>query len=262
MNKIRLTFAQLRSQTVNGRKKTRRIEQLKLAKMKYLVTLIIMCCHVAGFSQSLNPDLFQTWYLYKYGSTDNNVFYPVSEVTPSIAPNITFTETFDFYGVGACNLFNGTFSSPYGNDLLFDNFNATLMLCDSSQQTSYEGRYFSFMQNNSIGYYQILGQGDQMTLIISTPIFVDYIFGNSQLNTPTFDLKQTLVYPNPFDSQLQVESLNILITKIEIFNALGQMVKLIDHDFDLIPTTDFPSGVYFIKLFSGEKSVTKKMIKK
>ncbi len=227
--------------------------------MKYLVTLILIIYSINCFTQTPNPDLFQTWYLYDYYSTDDNIHYPISDVTPSISPYITFTETLSFNGEGACNSFSGTFSSPFDDILLFNNFSSTLLVCSSSSQTSFEGGFFTFMQSS--GQYNISGTGNNMILIISNPIFINYVFRNYPLNTQNFNLSQTVIYPNPVDSKLFVDSQNNLIDKIEIFNSLGLTVKILNAGFDAINISDLASGIYLMKLYSEGKTVSKKFIK-
>jgi len=227
--------------------------------MKYSVILISIICSINCFSQTPNPDLFQTWYLYDYYSTDDNIHHPISDITPSISPYVTFTETMNFNGEGACNTFNGTISSPFDDVLLFNNFSSTLLICSASSNTSFEGAFFSFMQSG--GQYYISGTGNNMNLAISNPIFINYVFRNYTLTTQNFNLNQTVVYPNPADSVLFVDSQNNLIDKIEMFNSLGQTVKTIHAGFDVIDIADFTSGIYLMKLYSEGKTVNKKFIK-
>ncbi|MDI9256874.1 T9SS type A sorting domain-containing protein [Flavobacterium sedimenticola] len=227
--------------------------------MKYLVKLISIIYCLNCFSQTPNPDLFQTWYLYDYYSTDDNIHHPVSAIIPSISPNVTFSQTSNFNGIGACNSFGGTFSSPFNDVVVFDSFAGTLLLCGSSEHTSFEGAFFSLFQSG--GQYYISGTGNNMNLRISTPIFVNYEFRNYQLNTENFSLNQIVVYPNPAESKLFVDSRNNLVEKIEIFNSLGESVKTINAGFEVINISDFASGVYLMKVSSEDKIVTKKIIK-
>jgi Secretion system C-terminal sorting domain/META domain len=227
--------------------------------MKYLVTLISIIYSINCFSQSPNPDLFQTWYLYDYYSTDDNIHHPISAITPSISPYVTFTEALSFNGEGACNSFSGTFSSSFANDLLFNNFSSTLLICSPSSHTSFEQSFFLCMMSG--GQYYLSGAGNNMNLRISIPIFVNYEFRNYPLSTENFSLNQTVVYPNPADTKLFVDSRNNLLDKIEILNSLGQTVKTINTGFDVINIADFASGIYLMKLYSEGKTVTKKIIK-
>lgn len=230
--------------------------------MKITITILSLLLSLHCLSQTPNPELFRTWYLYDYYSTDDNIHHPVSAVTPAISPNITFTETLGFSGIGACNYFYGNFSAPSNDTIVFNDFSATLLQCNASSHISFEGAYFGLMYPGSAGQYFIFGQGNQMSLLISTPIFNNYVFGALPLDIANFDLNQTMLYPNPVDSQLFVNSYSNTITKIELLNSLGQIVKTVTDDFDQINLSEMASGIYFLKLYSGETSVSKKIIKR
>lgn len=228
--------------------------------MKYAITLLSIVCSINCFSQTPDPDLFQTWYLHDFYSTDDNIHYPVSAVNPSISPYVTFTESLTFNGTGACNSFFGTFSSPVANFIDFDDFSITLLMCNTAEHNSYEGGFFSFMYSGR--QYFLSGEGNNMYLVISSPIFTNYVFGNFPLSTTDVELKQTLVYPNPVDSELFVVSQNNVIDKIEIFNSIGQTVKTVNNNFEMIDLSDFISGIYLVKLHSQGKTTLKKIMKK
>lgn len=227
--------------------------------MKNIFLLASIISSINCFSQDPNPDLFQTWYLYDYYSTDDNIHHPISAITPSISPYVTFTEAFSFNGEGACNSFNGTYSSPFADVILFNNFSSTLLLCGSSNHTSFEGAYFSFMQSG--GQYYLSGVGDNMTLVISNPIFINYVFGNSQLHSPNFDLEQIFLNPNPAKSVIYINANRLSISKIQIINSLGQNVKTVNNDFDAIAISDLAKGLYIVKMETSLGTINKKIIK-
>lgn len=67
--------------------------------------------------------------------------------------------------------------------------------------------------------------------------------------------------PNPVTNQLDVRDSENELKQFDIFNALGEMVMTVCCG---IPNADcrlFPSGVYFVKIYSGSNSVVKKLIK-
>ncbi len=74
-------------------------------------------------------------------------------------------------------------------------------------------------------------------------------------------LDQTLnLYPNPVSEILSVES-RLPLQSIEIYNLLGQEVKVIDSDFESINTSDLSRGIYMIKISSENGSTVRKLIK-
>lgn len=229
--------------------------------MKYIITILSLFYGLNCLAQTPNPDLFQTWYLYDYYSTDDNIHHPVSTVIPAVSPYITFDQNLTHSGVGACNGFTGAMSFPADDFIIFDNFGATLTLCGYQSHTNLEGAFFSLLYNTG-GQYIITGSGNTMGLKISTPIFMEYVFGKVPLGTSKFDLNQITIYPNPVDSKFAIASQNNGIDKIEIVNSLGQMIKTVDAGFEAVDVSDFASGVYLVKLYSEGKIVTKKIVKK
>ncbi len=228
--------------------------------MKHLFLLASLICSINCFSQDPNPALFQTWYLYDYYSTDDNIHHPVSAITPSISPNLTLTEALTFNGEGACNSFNGTFTSPSANDLIFNNFSSTLLLCSSADHTSFESGYFSFMQWGGKQYY-LSGTGDNMTLILSDPIFINYAFRNYPLTSPHFDLDPITIYPNPAKTTVFLNFNQVMISKIQIINSLGQTVKTVNDGFEEVAIAELPAGIYILKMDTELGTINRKVIK-
>jgi hypothetical protein len=83
---------------------------------------------------------------------------------------------------------------------------------------------------------------------------------SAMLSNGGHDLATVAIYPNPSQGHFTIEAASS-ITDVKIYNAIGQLVKsvpvsgLSTASFDL--TTD---GVYFVKLMSGGRSATKKIV--
>ena len=67
------------------------------------------------------------------------------------------------------------------------------------------------------------------------------------------------VYPNPTSDRISVQT-NENISKVEIYNTLGQTVFQEKNNFTNMNVSELRSGMYFMKIFSGERSTTKKII--
>lgn len=77
-----------------------------------------------------------------------------------------------------------------------------------------------------------------------------------------FELNKSIkMYPNPVGDNLFIDS-KIPITKIQIYSLLGQLVKEKKSNLRRISLRDLNSGIYMIKIFANDKSVTKKLIKR
>jgi subtilisin-like proprotein convertase family protein len=81
-----------------------------------------------------------------------------------------------------------------------------------------------------------------------------------------FDLQGILLYPNPFNHHLTLESKNTRLSVVELFNINGILVsRIFTSNFIINMYTDqLPSGVYIIKIWDLNKSKDKvfKAIKK
>ncbi len=79
------------------------------------------------------------------------------------------------------------------------------------------------------------------------------------------DLKNTLVYPNPINSVLNIELKDLSkSTEIQLYDVKGKVVleKYIDSRNERIITEKLPKGIYFLRINNNSKSVVKKIIKK
>jgi hypothetical protein len=75
-------------------------------------------------------------------------------------------------------------------------------------------------------------------------------------------LRQSVhIYPNPVQSYLTVHS-KMPITKVEIYTLLGRRVRLIQSGYASIYLGDMNSGIYMIKVYSNDLSITKKLVKR
>lgn len=89
--------------------------------------------------------------------------------------------------------------------------------------------------------------------------YVQNLSRNDFADKPSFN-----VYPNPFDNELNIIGLdNQADVNIEMYNSLGQ--RVLNDRFSVQKTIligNLQSGVYFLKIKTGEKTVTHKVIKR
>lgn len=113
--------------------------------------------------------------------------------------------------------------------------------------------------NNSTGTYQLWSARIDINQLVHVE--------NEKLKVSEFRLEQN--YPNPFNSQtnIEFEIPEDGFAKLEVYNSLGQKVKILVDDFIrkgnhkvVFDAEDLSTGVYFYKLRSGDKAQTKKMI--
>lgn len=60
------------------------------------------------------------------------------------------------------------------------------------------------------------------------------------------------VYPNPADDQIRLKAASL--GKVTVYNALGQLLDefFIENDEVIIPTANYPNGIYFVQTDLGE----------
>lgn len=76
-------------------------------------------------------------------------------------------------------------------------------------------------------------------------------------------LSEIKIYPNPVAHTLFVESLlNNPINKVEIYDAIGKKILTSELNNNAVNISHLTSGVYFVKVYSGESQITRKIIKK
>ena len=94
------------------------------------------------------------------------------------------------------------------------------------------------------------------------------VYDYDPVGLPSIDMDDLLmVYPNPASDRVFIhfESKSINFEKVELYNAYGQLVKVVDVNSTVaeIPVSTLASGTYFAKIFSEEGIVcTRPVIRK
>ena len=85
---------------------------------------------------------------------------------------------------------------------------------------------------------------------------------DSALSIDNLDLENFKAYPNPFKDELSLTS-NRNIDQVFIYDLLGKLidVKTIHSMHATLSLSEYESGIYFLKVFSGNASITQKIIK-
>ena len=116
--------------------------------------------------------------------------------------------------------------------------------------------------------YNIVEMADgRMTLDIQFQAgggYWTYVLQKSEpyLSVKNPDFNSIKMYPNPVTSILSINSYTIELTKVQIFSSLGKKVKEVTKDFKSINVGELSNGVYFVKAYSENKIITRKMIKR
>ena len=83
------------------------------------------------------------------------------------------------------------------------------------------------------------------------------------MSAESFEIENLTFYPNPFENQLNITASD-MITKIEVYNLIGQQIKSISNHSNIIQIdlSELSSSTYIIKVYSEQKNQTIKVIKK
>ena len=83
------------------------------------------------------------------------------------------------------------------------------------------------------------------------------------LSAESFEIENLTFYPNPVENQLNITASD-MITKIEVYNLIGQQIKSISNHSNIIQIdlSELSSSTYIIKVYSEQKNQTIKVIKK
>lgn len=101
--------------------------------------------------------------------------------------------------------------------------------------------------------------GDIDPNFIESSMVIDYVrVYQNNLSTTEVSSENIGVYPNPASDKISIIT-NEVIDKVELFNALGQLV-IQKNNSKRINVSDCNSGIYYLKIFSGNNVVTKKVI--
>ena len=82
----------------------------------------------------------------------------------------------------------------------------------------------------------------------------------NSLSVEDFEIASVGLYPNPTSDIVTIES-TVTIDRVEVYNMLGAKVAEVNHS-NTIDLSSSNTGVYFLKIYSGNSSVSKKVIRR
>lgn len=117
--------------------------------------------------------------------------------------------------------------------------------------------------NNNFDY-AFTNQANNLIILTITNANGDQaIYQNQQLSiADNVQLSKIMLYPNPVKDFLIIQSPDVELEKIEVYDVQGNQVKSFSKDLEKIDMQAFGNGVYFLKIY-GEQGVSlKKIVKK
>jgi len=234
--------------------------------MKQLYIFLILV--FSNFSLAQSSELFQnSWYLTNLNDNIASAVPPVNLEVPNI--KLTFYPETNRLETNVCNVLMGFMNFTINDDPLFivSNYGATLGICSITENASFENRYFTFFFENIENpfNYTITQTGDVKTLTITSLNNKQAVYSNVPLSTDHFDTSDFKMYPNPSTDFIIVEldnkaneDMNIIV-----YDSRGRVCKSMTTNSKeaKIETANLSSGIYFVNVTTGNKTITKKFIK-
>lgn len=84
------------------------------------------------------------------------------------------------------------------------------------------------------------------------------------LSTPELQLNDIVIYPNPVVDKLTIDTANIAINSIEVYNINGQRIQSDIENNNGMTIVDFSSldnGIYFLQIHSDQGKIYKRIVK-
>ncbi len=117
-----------------------------------------------------------------------------------------------------------------------------------------DGNGCNDMYCDSIGVNGVVfNKAGGFTINVNFPISTG-IDNNRNLNS------EVEVYPIPTSHQLTINT-ELDISKIKIIDISGKIIKTITRELNIVNVADLSDGIYFIKLITEERTITKKFVK-
>jgi len=97
---------------------------------------------------------------------------------------------------------------------------------------------------------------NQVVTNFTTPLTSEIYLSEKKLLKNSFTL-----YPIPTDDYIYLKTGDYVVNKIQIIDLSGQVIYVTDKVLNGIDIRDLKKGMYFIKIFSSDKTYIKKIIK-
>lgn len=233
--------------------------------MKKFFTFLALT--ILNYSYSQDPRIFENiWYLTNVIVDGTNNLPPTNGITINFSPT--------FFSSNSCN--------TMGANVKFENnetnFSASqyaysLNICTDMPRYRYQEIYFPFFYERknydfSKTYqftYKITELLETRTLIINSADNQQAVYSSSNLSTTNFEKYDFSFSPNPSKDYLEVRKNGKSIDNAiaEFYNEFGQicLTKKLNTTITKIELTNIASGIYFIKIKTGNETITKKFIK-
>lgn len=228
--------------------------------MKRIVLIVFVLYLSPIFSQEVDANLFQTWYLDFVTVSDNSQEFVTSNYNLEKLPSLTIKEDLSFTGFGICNSFVGKFKMHEDIQHLYvSEFSSSENSCKENL-TPLENEYFSFIRHAN--HPSVITKNNTQFLQLSTNVFGSAEFSNIVLSTKSEKLKKIAIrFENAFTS-LHITSNKLQIQKVELFNTVGKKILSTTQDFENIVLENIAVGIFILRIYTKAGVLNKKILKR
>ncbi len=186
--------------------------------------------------------------------TSASVTVDANDKPTAIAPNTPFAIELSGFPEGPVQIFN-QINNASGEQFAGGGVTITVDASGNGMGTLNPGFFPAddgeFTMDQNITWNAEIGGG-----ATSNSITIPALYDNPTLSTAELiALEEATLSPNPTNGIVNVIGNNASYTSVEVYNTLG---SLVGNSTDL---SGLASGVYFIKIYTNDGSVTKKLIK-
>lgn len=233
--------------------------------MKKLCLFLAFVISYQGFSQDTRL-LENTWYLHDLVINGMSNIPPFNNEIPFIAAD--FFQNGDFLS-SVCDE-HGAGLLEYFGTAEFDVLDYVVLTggCNDPDNQSYAGLYHGFwwyLEDNGIVTYEIIEDGQNLTLIITAANDDRAIYGNDLLSLPTHYLPESKFSISPTLVKTSfniIANYNNVISKVNIYNLFGQNVLTLTNQKYEIDVSDLAAGIYLVSIQDNKGNITIKRILK
>jgi hypothetical protein len=116
---------------------------------------------------------------------------------------------------------------------------------------------------NTVGEYTVTMTNDA---IVSHPdypaeVVVDIEVGETGIDEVSGDLSGIVVYPNPTRGELIVNSYELIVMSVEVFDIFGRRQKAESRKDNVCDISHLPTGMYFVRITTDAGVVVRKIVK-
>jgi hypothetical protein len=146
------------------------------------------------------------------------------------------------------------------------NDNGFIFITPQGGTAPYTTLWTQFPGINDLTLTSLAPGGYQLTLIDAAGCGIDTVINIDRINSITeLNNSEIKIYPNPFDDIIHIETnLSKLISSVNIIDVSGRLIqtKKAESNSIVIQTTEFASGIYFIKIeFTDGTMAQRKILK-